>query len=209
MMGTRDPNDKEVREWLAQTPGASAGSFADAAQFAEVIVLVVLGRIVDKLIDLAWLAAFAGRWIRGARFRRCSAGVPTRALPRDSISSPGRDPEGAGGDTRAAAPVSRSIRNDLATWSQAALSELTHRAASLPVPRAENAARSAVSPIRALHYQVRGRCAPWEVGWVTRYPGLFVNHLVAPDMGFHIMIVVNVENAVGPNLLRPAIESFL
>ena len=97
-------NDKEVREWLAQTPGASAGSFADAAQFAEVIVLVVLGRIVDKLIDLAWLAAFAGRWIRGARFRRCSAGVPTRALPRDSISSPGRDPEGAGGDTRVQRP---------------------------------------------------------------------------------------------------------
>ena len=32
---------------------------------------------------------------------RCSAGVPTRALPRDSFSSAGRDLEGAGGDTRA------------------------------------------------------------------------------------------------------------
>ncbi len=53
MMGTRDPKAEEVRNWLAQTPGATAGTFADAAGFGGVIVLAVQGRIVDKVIELA------------------------------------------------------------------------------------------------------------------------------------------------------------
>jgi len=63
MMGTRHPNADDVRKWLAQTSGASAGTFADAARFGEVIVLAVLGRIVDKVIELAGPNNFVGKTV--------------------------------------------------------------------------------------------------------------------------------------------------
>jgi len=63
MMGTRHPNADDVRKWLAQTSGASAGTFADAARFGEVIVLAVLGRIVDKVIELAGPNNFEGKTV--------------------------------------------------------------------------------------------------------------------------------------------------
>ncbi|HYM10474.1 MAG TPA: NAD(P)-binding domain-containing protein [Bryobacterales bacterium] len=63
MMGTRDPRDEEVRSWLAKTPGASAGAFAEAARFGDVLVLVVLGRVVEKVIALAGPENFAGKTV--------------------------------------------------------------------------------------------------------------------------------------------------
>lgn len=61
MMGTRNPAGQEVREWIGKTPGASAGTFADAARFGDLVVLVVLGRIADKVIELAGPANLAGK----------------------------------------------------------------------------------------------------------------------------------------------------
>ena len=66
MMGTRDPKAEEVREWLAKTNGAAAGTFADAARFGEFIVLAVLGRIVDKVIELAGPENFANKTVMDA-----------------------------------------------------------------------------------------------------------------------------------------------
>jgi 8-hydroxy-5-deazaflavin:NADPH oxidoreductase len=63
MMGTREPETKEVGEWLNKTVGASAGSFADAARFGELLVLVVLGRIADKVIELAGRENFTGKTV--------------------------------------------------------------------------------------------------------------------------------------------------
>jgi 8-hydroxy-5-deazaflavin:NADPH oxidoreductase len=63
MMGTREPDAKEVGEWLNKTVGASAGSFADAARFGELLVLAVLGRIVDKVIELAGRENFTGKTV--------------------------------------------------------------------------------------------------------------------------------------------------
>ena len=63
MMGTRKPQDEEVRNWLGKTPGASAGTFAEAAKFGDVIVLAVLGRIVDSVIQLAGPQNFAGQTV--------------------------------------------------------------------------------------------------------------------------------------------------
>ena len=76
-MGTRDPQAEEVRKWLDKTPGASAGNFVDAAQFGEIILLSILGRIVDKVIELAGPQNFAGKTDEptgrfGARWRRAS-----------------------------------------------------------------------------------------------------------------------------------------
>src|SRR6201984_3828137 len=53
MMGTRDPKKEEVTNWIKETPGATAGTFAEAAAFGEVIVLAVLGRVVEEVIRLA------------------------------------------------------------------------------------------------------------------------------------------------------------
>jgi len=60
-MGTRNPGDKDVQNWLAKTPGASAGTFAEAARFGDMVVLAVLGRVVEKVIELAGPENFAGK----------------------------------------------------------------------------------------------------------------------------------------------------
>src|SRR5260221_4490417 len=61
MMGTRDPKKEEVANWVAQTPGATAGTFAEAANFGELIVLAVLGKVVEQVVQLAGPANFKGK----------------------------------------------------------------------------------------------------------------------------------------------------
>ena len=66
MLGTRDPEKKDVREWLSQTPGARAGTFEEAAQFGEMLVLATLGRVVGDVIELAGPANFAAKTVMDA-----------------------------------------------------------------------------------------------------------------------------------------------
>jgi predicted dinucleotide-binding enzyme len=61
MMGTRNPKKEDVTKWVAETPGATAGTFAEAAQFGELIVLAVLGRVVEEVIRLAGPANLKGK----------------------------------------------------------------------------------------------------------------------------------------------------
>jgi 8-hydroxy-5-deazaflavin:NADPH oxidoreductase len=61
MMGTRDPKKEEVANWVAQTPGATAGTFAEAAGFGELIVLAVLGKVVEQVVQLSGPANFKGK----------------------------------------------------------------------------------------------------------------------------------------------------
>ena len=61
MMGTRDPKKEEVAKWVAETPGATAGTFAEAASFGEVIVLAVLGKAVEQVVQLAGPANLKGK----------------------------------------------------------------------------------------------------------------------------------------------------
>jgi predicted dinucleotide-binding enzyme len=63
MMGTRTPLDQEVQDWLAKTPGAAAGTFAEAALFGELVVLAVLGRVVDKVVQLAGPENLTGKTV--------------------------------------------------------------------------------------------------------------------------------------------------
>jgi len=63
MLGTRDPKKKEVEEWVRATPGAQAGTFEEAARFGELVVLAVLGRAVENIIELAGPANFSGKTI--------------------------------------------------------------------------------------------------------------------------------------------------
>lgn len=59
MMGTRTP--AKLTQWAAQNPKGLVGSFADAATFAEVIVLAVKGTVAADALRAAGAANLAGK----------------------------------------------------------------------------------------------------------------------------------------------------
>ena len=62
MIGSRDPGQEKVRAWLAGPgKGASAGTFAEAAEFGELLVFAVNGEAVEAVIAQAGVARFAGK----------------------------------------------------------------------------------------------------------------------------------------------------
>ena len=64
MMGTRKPSKLDA--WTAEHQEASAGSFADAANFGEAIVLAVKGDAAATVLDLAGSANIAGKTVMDA-----------------------------------------------------------------------------------------------------------------------------------------------
>ena len=50
MLGTRDPGKGEVPSWLAEHPGAKAGTFRQTAIFGHIVVLAVKGLAVEEVI---------------------------------------------------------------------------------------------------------------------------------------------------------------
>jgi predicted dinucleotide-binding enzyme len=64
MLGTRDP--KKVDQWVRETPGATSGTFAEAANFGELIVLATLGRVVEQVVDLAGPENFSDKPVMDA-----------------------------------------------------------------------------------------------------------------------------------------------
>jgi len=63
MLGTRDPRKKEVADWVRQTAGAKAGTFAETARYGELILMAALGRAVGSIIDVAGPANFDGKTV--------------------------------------------------------------------------------------------------------------------------------------------------
>lgn len=51
LVGTRDAG--KLRDWLKAHPRSSAGSFADAARFGDVVILAVRGSVAAKALRLA------------------------------------------------------------------------------------------------------------------------------------------------------------
>jgi len=61
-MGSRDPKQEKVQAWVRKTGAkASAGTFAEAASFGEVLVLATLGAGTENAIKLAGPKNFAGK----------------------------------------------------------------------------------------------------------------------------------------------------
>src|SRR5712692_3391188 len=61
-MGSRDPGGEKVKTWVAKTgKGTSAGSFAEAASFAEVAVLATLWSGTENALRLADPNNLAGK----------------------------------------------------------------------------------------------------------------------------------------------------
>jgi predicted dinucleotide-binding enzyme len=65
-LGTRSPDSGEIKKWLAATPGSTAGTFAEAAKFGELIVLAVKGTIVENVLNLAGKENFSGKTLLDA-----------------------------------------------------------------------------------------------------------------------------------------------
>jgi len=77
MLGTRDAG--KLREWLAQHPGAQAGSFADAAKFGELVVLAVKGTAALEAVQAAGAANLAGKPVMDAT-NPIAAAPPTNGV---------------------------------------------------------------------------------------------------------------------------------
>jgi predicted dinucleotide-binding enzyme len=62
MIGSRDPAGDELQRWLAEHgEGIRAGTFADTAQFGELLALAVLGNAAEDAIAQAGPESFAGK----------------------------------------------------------------------------------------------------------------------------------------------------
>ncbi|MGQ0530929.1 MAG: NADPH-dependent F420 reductase [Panacagrimonas sp.] len=59
LLGTRDAD--KLRDWLKTTPGSSAGSFADAANFGDVVVLAVRGSVASRALRLGGTSNLLGK----------------------------------------------------------------------------------------------------------------------------------------------------
>lgn len=66
MMGTRDPHKPDVQKWLSATPGAKAGTFAEAAAFGEMLVLATVGEAAEHALQLAEPKNLKGKTILDA-----------------------------------------------------------------------------------------------------------------------------------------------
>ncbi|GAB2836778.1 NADPH-dependent F420 reductase [Ferruginibacter profundus] len=61
LLGTRDVTKAEVIQWKTENAKAQTGSFANAAAFADIIVLATSGSVTANAIELAGKENFAGK----------------------------------------------------------------------------------------------------------------------------------------------------
>ena len=62
MIGSRSPDEPELRDWLAgEGSGIEAGTFAETARFGELVVLAVLGNAAEEAIAQAGPEHFSGK----------------------------------------------------------------------------------------------------------------------------------------------------
>jgi len=77
MLGTRNVSKEEVTKWKSENPKGSLGSFQEAAQFGELIVLAVGGLVVEDAITLAGKEHFMDKLV-------IDATNPIAAVPPDN-----------------------------------------------------------------------------------------------------------------------------
>src|SRR5215211_3431641 len=63
MLGTRSPESEKARVWVAEGEARSAGTFADAAAFGEVIVLATPGLAAEEALELAGPDRLVGKLV--------------------------------------------------------------------------------------------------------------------------------------------------
>ena len=63
MLGTRDSDKSELKEWGRQNPAVKVGTFQEAAPYGEMLAVCVLAIAVESVIDLAGAANFNGKTV--------------------------------------------------------------------------------------------------------------------------------------------------
>ena len=90
MLGTRDPQKPDVRKWAQENPGGKVGTFAETAEFADLVVLVMLGAAAESAIALAGLDNLAGKVIIDTTNPIAGApvdgGLPYTVGPNESLA---------------------------------------------------------------------------------------------------------------------------
>ncbi|HEY0433428.1 MAG TPA: NAD(P)-binding domain-containing protein [Chitinophagaceae bacterium] len=61
MLGTRNTDKPEVQQWKAKNKNGAAGTFAETAQFGELLVLAVSGDVAEKVVGEAGKGNFDGK----------------------------------------------------------------------------------------------------------------------------------------------------
>ena len=61
MLGTRNPTKADLIEWKKENKGGQVGTFAEAAEFGEILVLATGGDVTESAIGLAGKQHFAGK----------------------------------------------------------------------------------------------------------------------------------------------------
>ena len=104
MLGTRDPQKPEVRSWARENPSGKVGTFAEAAQFADLVVLAVGGGVAMSAVALAGADNLAGKTI-------IDATNPIAGAPVDGVLPFTTGPnESLGEKVQAAAPESHVVK---------------------------------------------------------------------------------------------------
>ncbi|MDN3658980.1 NAD(P)-binding domain-containing protein [Ferruginibacter paludis] len=63
ILGTRNPAKEEVVKWKSENTGGNAGTFEEAADFGELIILATRGAIAADAVRLAGPANFKGKTV--------------------------------------------------------------------------------------------------------------------------------------------------
>lgn len=67
MIGTRDPKQQKLADWLSRAgEGVSAGTFAEAAAYGELLILAIGWTNVENVINLAGVENFGGKVVLDA-----------------------------------------------------------------------------------------------------------------------------------------------
>jgi predicted dinucleotide-binding enzyme len=61
LIGSRSPG--KLAEWSGQNHGSSTGTFAEAAQFGEIVVLAVKGKVAAEALSMAGMKTLAGKTV--------------------------------------------------------------------------------------------------------------------------------------------------
>lgn len=80
MIGSRDPQNEEIRDWLgSEGHGIEAGTLAQTAAFGELVVLAVLGTAAEEALAQAGSEHFSGKLVIDTmNALDFSAGMPPR-----------------------------------------------------------------------------------------------------------------------------------
>jgi len=53
MLGSRDKSKKELAQWQGKNPAGKIGTFKEAAEFGELLVLAIAGHVANEAIEMA------------------------------------------------------------------------------------------------------------------------------------------------------------